>query len=218
MTNICLYKDFSGLFCSKIPEDFTFIPQNVSNETDVKPDVENEDDLLYGDNSDFKMPSLNPPPPKPRLRHNWWKKYLNEYKKTYWLFVIRDNCHLELYSVPNFKLCYYVANICHGPKVLVDNLESVLPGSNTTLQQGVDHRIKEILVAPLGNKGSRPLLFIRMERDIYIYEVFRYPRGNLKIRFRKMKHNIIYEGNTDHLQDTDNSDWFYVHENIPKMR
>ncbi|KAK9877151.1 hypothetical protein WA026_016894 [Henosepilachna vigintioctopunctata] len=218
VTSICLYKDVSGLFCNKIPEEFTFIPQHYTNENDIKPDVENEEDLLYGDNSDFKMPSLNPPPPKPRLRHNWWKKYLMEFKKTYWLFVIRDNCHLELYSVPNFKLCYYVANICHGPKVLVDNLECVLPGSNATLQAGIDHRIREILMVPLGSKGSRPLLFIRMERDIYIYEVFRFPRGNLKLRFRKIKHNIIYEGNTNTLQESDNSDWFYVHENIPKMR
>lgn len=219
VTSICLYKDLSGLFVNKIPEEFTYIPQHIINDNDVKPDIENEDDLLYGDDSDFKMPSLNPPAPKPRIRHNWWKKYLMEYKKTYWLFVIRDYCHLELYSVPNFKLCYYVANICHGPKVLVDNLESVLPGTiSGSLHNFVDHQVKEILMAPLGNKGSRPLLFVRMKRDIYIYEVFRFSRGNLKLRFRKVTHHMNYKNNSVSLNDNDNSDWFHVHENISKLR
>lgn len=111
-----MYKDTSGLFTSKIPEEFTQVPQHIVSETDLKTEAENEDDLLYGD-IDFKMPSLNPPAPKPKVFHNWWKKYLTPAKPTYWLFVVRDNSNLEVYSIPDFKLSFYVNNLCCGYKV-----------------------------------------------------------------------------------------------------
>lgn len=70
----------------------------------------------------------------------------------------------------------------------------------------------------LGNNGSRPLLFVRMDRDLYIYEVFRFSRGNLKLRFKKVKHNIIYYPNRDSSLETENSDFFAIQERISKMR
>lgn len=111
-----MYKDTSGLFTNKIRDEFTQIPHHIINDNDLKSEAENEDDLLYGD-TDFKMPSLNPPPPKPKVYHNWWKKYLTPIKPTYWLFVVRDNSNLEIYSIPDFKLCYYVNSLCYGYKV-----------------------------------------------------------------------------------------------------
>lgn len=116
-----MYKDTSGVFTNKIPDEFTQIPQHVISDSDLKPEVENEDDLLYGD-KDFKMPSLNPPVPKPKVYHNWWKKYMTPVKPTYWLFVVRDNSNLEIYSIPDFKLCYYVNNLCCGFKVSTCNI------------------------------------------------------------------------------------------------
>lgn len=111
-----MYKDTSGLFTNKIPEEFIQVPQHVITETETKSEVENEDDLLYGE-TDFKMPSLNPPQPKPKVYYNWWKKYLTPCKPTYWLFVVRDNSNLEIYSIPDFKLSFYVTNLCFGFKV-----------------------------------------------------------------------------------------------------
>lgn len=71
----------------------------------------------------------------------------------------------------------------------------------------------EILMVGLGNYGRRPILFLRTRTDVLIYrvcqfnlcspkffifmqfiysaQVFRYSRGHLKIRFRKLNHNII---------------------------
>ncbi|EFA00240.2 cleavage and polyadenylation specificity factor subunit 1 isoform X2 [Tribolium castaneum] len=224
VTTICMYRDVSGLFTSKIPEDFTHIPEHFINESETKMEVENEDDLLYGDDSDFKMPTLNPPQPKPKVYYNWWKKYLLDVRPSYWLFVVRENSNLEIYSIPDFKLCYYITNLCFGHKVLVDNLESVTISASTPISAAHEANIqrqfdvKEILVVALGNHGSRPLLMVRLERDLYIYEVFRFPRGNLKMRFRKIKHSLIYSPNVSGRIDTEDSDFFAIQERIIKMR
>ncbi|XP_017784844.1 PREDICTED: cleavage and polyadenylation specificity factor subunit 1 isoform X1 [Nicrophorus vespilloides] len=220
VTTICMYRDVSGLFINKIPEDFTHIPQHFINDVEPKAEFENEDDLLYGEDGDFKMPSLNPTP-KPRLYYNWWKKYTVEHKPTYWLFVVRENSNLEIYSVPEFKLCFIVRNLCFGYKVLVDSLESVNMSTLENITKAEirrDFDVKEIAMVALGNKASRPLLFVRLENDLYIYEVFRFSRGNLKLRFRKMRHNIMYMPNVEGKIDTEQPDFFSVQEKISKIR
>lgn len=222
VTTLCMYRDVSGLFTNKIPDEFVHIPQHYVQDSEPKADAENEDDLLYGDNSDFKMPSLNPPPPKPKVYYNWWKKYLLNIKPTFWLFVVRENSNLEIYSIPEFKLCFIVRNLCFGHKVLVDSLESVSGLSsplkiNESLIQK-EYEVKEILMVALGNHGTRPLLLVRLEHDLYIYEIFRFPRGNLKLRFKKLKHNIMYSPNIEGKIDTENSEFFALQERIAKMR
>jgi cleavage and polyadenylation specificity factor subunit 1 len=224
VTTICMYRDISGLFTYKIPEDFTHVPEHFVHESEAKMEVENEDDLLYGDDSDFKMPTLNPPPPKPKIYYNWWKKYLIDARPSYWLFVVRDNSNLEIYSIPDFKLCYYITNLCFGHKVLVDSLESVTLSSSSAASAAHEaniqrqYEVKEILVVALGNHSSRPLLMVRLDNDLYIYEVFRFPRGNLKMRFRKLKHSLIYSPNVAGKIDTEDSDFFAIQERIIKMR
>lgn len=217
-----MYRDVSGLFTNKIPDEFTSAPEYF-HDPEHKTEVENEDDLLYGDNSEFKMPTLNIPQSKPKIYYNWWKKYLHETRPTYWLFIVRDNSNLEIYSVPEFKLCFIVRNLCFGYKVLVDSLESVPAPldalsvmNETTLQDRFP--VKEILMVGLGNKGSRPLLLVRLDKDFYIYEVFRFPKGNLKLRFRKMKHNILYSSNMEGRFETESPDYYMLQERISRMR
>lgn len=219
-----MYRDVSGLFTNKIPEDFTHVPEAFVSDADNKIEVENEDDLLYGDNSDFKMPTLNPPTPKPKVFFNWWKKYLVEVKPTYWLFVVRENSNLEIYSIPEFKLSFMVRNLCFGFKVLVDSLESVpvLVTNTAAVMNEIsiqkEYEVKEILMVALGNHGSKPLLLVRLEHDLYIYEVFRFPRGNLKMRFKKLKHNVIYSPNVEGKIDTESAEFFVLQERVSRMR
>ncbi|KAI4469661.1 dna repair/rna processing cpsf family [Holotrichia oblita] len=220
VTSLCMYRDTSGLFTNKIPDEFTQIPEEY--DVEMKNDAENEEDLLYGDDSEFKMPTLNPPNPKPKIFNNWWKKYMMDARSTYWLFIVRENSNMEIYSVPEFKLCFIVRNLCFGYKVLVDSLESVpllseVSSANELLIQK-EYDVKEILMISLGNRGSRPLLLVRLENDIYIYEVFRFPRGNLKLRFRKLPHTIFYEPNVAGKIDTENSDFYVLQEKVSKMR
>lgn len=219
-----MYRDVSGLFTNKIPEEFTHIPEHYIKDMEGKNEAENEDDLLYGDDSDFKMPTLNPPPPKPKIYYNWWKKYLIDIKPTYWLFVVRENSNLEIYSIPEFKLSFIVRNLCFGYKVLIDNLESVpIPAhmsSSAVTEENIQKEfpVKEILVVALGNHGSRPILLVRLENDLYVYEVFRFPRGNLKLRFRKLEHNIIYSSSLEGRIETENSEFYTLQEHISKLR
>lgn len=70
----------------------------------------------------------------------------------------------------------------------------------------------------MGNEGSRPLLFIRLEKALYIYEVFRFYKGNLKLRFRRLKHEIIYNPNVSGLIETENSDFFILQQKISRLR
>lgn len=216
-----MYRDLSGLFTNKIPEDFTYIPEHSISDHDPKNDVENEDDLLYGDESEFKMPSLNPPQPKPKVYHNWWKKYLIPTKPSYWLFVVRENSNLEIYSIPDFKLSFIARNLCFGHKVLVDSLESVNTSNTSPANEAMiqkQYEVKEILMVALGHNGSRPLLLVRLDHDLYIYEVFRFPRGNLKMRFKKIKHDIIYSPNIEGRIETENNEFYALQERITKMR
>lgn len=114
-----------------------------------------------------------------------------------------------------FRKCKYLF------KVLVDSLESVtlspsIFSNETQIQQ--DYQVREILMVGLGNNGSRPALLVRLDRDLYVYEVFRFPRGNLKLRFKKLKHNIIYAPNVAGRIETENSDFFAIQDRIVKMR
>lgn len=221
VTSICMYKDTSGLFTNKIPEDFTHIPQHfISDISELKAETENEDDMLYGDN-DFKMPSLSGAIPKPKVFYNWWKKYLTAAKPTYWLFVVRANSNMEIYSIPDFKLSFYVQNVCFGPKVLVDALESVTLNATPHVNEAQlqkEYQVKEIAMVGMGSNGSRPLLFVRLDKCLYIYEVFRFYKGNLKMRFRRVRHEVMYHPNVSGLVDTENSDYYTLQERIAKLR
>ncbi|KAL1516840.1 hypothetical protein ABEB36_000686 [Hypothenemus hampei] len=220
VSTICMYKDTSGLFTNKITEEFTQVPQHLITEiSDLKSEVENEEDLLYGDN-DFKMPSLTPAP-KSKVFYNWWKKYLSPFKPTYWLFVVRENSNLEIYSIPDFKLSFYVQNLCFGHKVLIDALESVMLNvsshiNETQIQK--EFQVKEISMVGMGSNGSRPILLVRLQKCLYIYEVFRYHKGHLKMRFRRIRHEIMYHPNVAGHVDTENSDFFTLQERVAKMR
>ncbi|XP_050311770.1 LOW QUALITY PROTEIN: cleavage and polyadenylation specificity factor subunit 1 [Anthonomus grandis grandis] len=218
VTTICMYKDTSGLFTNKIPDEFTHIPQHyISDLSELKTEADNEEDLLYGD-SDFKMPSLSAPP-KPKVFYNWWKKYLTPHRASYWLFVVRENSNLEIYSIPDFKLSFYVQNLCFGSKVLVDSLESVMINHVNEAQLQKEFRVKEIAMVGMGSNGSRPLLFVRLEKSLYVYEVFRFHKGNLKMRFRRMRHEIMYQPNTV-INDIDqaNVDFHALQEKMSKIR
>lgn len=48
------------------------------------------------------------------------------------------------------------------------------------------------MVAPLGHLGTRPLLFVRLEEELLIYQAFYYAKGApMPIRFSKLSHSIF---------------------------
>lgn len=53
-------------------------------------------------------------------------------------------------------------------------------------------QVKEIMIAPLGHLGTRPLLLVRLEDEVLVYQAFHYPRGSpLPLRFRRLQHGML---------------------------
>lgn len=204
---VSIYKDTSGLFTTKC-EDFADLTKTPSGTRDfggymkVEPgkNVEDEEDLLYGESgSKFKMQSMVDMTLASNAQRDWWRRFLTAIKPSYWLFVARENGNLEIYSVPDLKLMYLVTDVGSGNKILADAMEYVSMPQASEEGGGDKHETqasstipKELLMVGLGHNGSRPLLFIRMKNEVLIYRAFKYIQGNLKIRFRKMKHSIVY--------------------------
>ncbi|CAG4972278.1 unnamed protein product [Colias eurytheme] len=201
------YRDLSGLFAQtgapvQVKGEFSGKANKNVKAEGLKPGVVyelNDDELLYGgDQTPASMASImlaeqSKNPGVPRRVSRWWKKQLAEVKPTYWLFVLRDNGNLEIYSLPEMKLSFLVRDVCAGHRILADSLESVpmplnpndeedLTSGHSTLVEG----LRELLVVGLGNKGSRPLLLLRMDDQLLVYQAYKYPRGNLKLRFSRV--------------------------------
>ena len=223
---ISIYKDVSGMFTTKC-EEFTDLtkPSGTGSSSNafgyMKPEpdmkVEDEEDLLYGESgSKFKMTTMADMTLADTRHSDWWRRLLLPIKPTFWLLVTRENGNLEIYSVPDLKLVYMVTDVGNGNRILSDAMEFVPMPQEKQEEEAVegetsghkkkndfgtmtDKISKEILMIGLGHNGSRPLLFIRLKNDILIYRVYRYVQGNLKIRFRKIKHNMIYSSINDFL-------------------
>ncbi|GBP39414.1 Cleavage and polyadenylation specificity factor subunit 1 [Eumeta japonica] len=244
------YRDLSGLFTTSDVEPVSikgeFDGKNKMKGKNVKAEgfkqgvvyeLNDEDELLYGgDQTPASMASImlaeqSKNPGVPRRISRWWKKYLVEIKPTYWLFVIRDNGNLEIYSLPEMRLSFLVRDICGGARILADSLESVsafgLSSDNEEIQTATQGQsssvdidnLREILVAGLGNKGSRVLMFLRMKNELMIYQVYKYPRGNLKMRFSRVQVHIPIEEDGDRARpDNDSYETWLLHDNVRQLR
>ncbi|XP_052872855.1 cleavage and polyadenylation specificity factor subunit 1 [Anopheles cruzii] len=222
------YRDVSGLFTRKL-EDVYELGGRVgatsaysSGFGSMKPEpamkIEDEEDLLYGESGrSFKVTSMADMAlaGKGGAHGDFWQKYMQPVKPTYWLLAARDNGTLELYSMPDLKLAYLITNVGNGAKVLSDSMEfvplplvpKVAPGTGGAAQDEASGAAsfgssfaggalpaallpREILMVALGAHGSRPLLFIRLEHDLLIYRVFRYAKGHLKLRFKRLSTSV----------------------------
>ncbi|XP_046618438.1 cleavage and polyadenylation specificity factor subunit 1 [Neodiprion virginianus] len=194
---LCAYRDVSGIFTTHHPDDTDDAgsrEEKVIEEPILAGSVDDEDDLLYGDAPAFQMPI--PPRTKTQDGTNkkspWWQKSLQEVKPTYWLLIYRDSGTLEIYSLPELRLCYLIRNFGYGQYVLHDSMESTtLQMSQTNEIPCPEMQVREILMVSLGHHGSRPMLLVRMDSEIQIYQAYRYPKGHLKLRFKKLEHSMI---------------------------
>ncbi|KAF9822498.1 hypothetical protein SFRURICE_006581 [Spodoptera frugiperda] len=207
-----VYRDLSGLFTppdagnTQVKGEFSgkMKGKNVKAEG-FKPgavyELNDEDELLYGgDQTPASMASImlaeqSKNPGVPRRISRWWKKYLVEVKPTYWLFVLRLNGNLEIYSLPEMRLSFLVRDACAGNRILADSLESVpIPSGGIeeeelggSAQNADADKCRELLVVGLGHKGSRVLMLMRCEDQLMIYQAYKYPRGNLKLRWSRAR-------------------------------
>lgn len=72
---MCAYRDVSGLFTTQLPEDVDLEKldnDKIMDEPSIVHNIDNEDDLLYGDASNFQMPMPVPKAPEPAVKKQPW--------------------------------------------------------------------------------------------------------------------------------------------------
>ncbi|XP_075169737.1 cleavage and polyadenylation specificity factor subunit 1 [Haematobia irritans] len=224
--SLAAYKDLSGLFTTK-SDDILNLTGSGGNslysglgymkaEPNMK--IEDEEDLLYGETGNaFKMNSMADLAKQSRQKNSdWWRRLLVQVKSTYWLVVGRESGTLEIYSMPDMKLVYLVNDVGNGDAVLTDSMEFVPATlSQTDNKQGIllncmpQHVNSplpiEIAMVGLGYQGNRPLLMIRTRLELLIYQAYRYAKGHMKIRFRKIN-TINVRDDDDKTMEVDDDD------------
>lgn len=240
-----VYRDLSGLFTPP-DADNTQVKGEFSGKMKSKKSVKaegfkpgaiyelnDEDELLYGgDQTPASMASImlaeqSKNPGVPRRISRWWKKQLVEVKPTYWLFVLRLNGNLEIYSLPEMRLSFLVRDACAGNRILADSLESVpIPSSgieDEDLSSGGQNtdadKCRELLVVGVGHKGTRVLMLMRCEDQLMIYQAYKYPRGNLKLRFSRCRVSFPFGYSAAPLSSPDDSyETVLLKENVRQCR
>ncbi|XP_046387222.1 cleavage and polyadenylation specificity factor subunit 1 isoform X1 [Ischnura elegans] len=154
IVTLCAYRDVSGLFSTSGPEgDQSVSPgamnagtttpnkasSNATNKvggTFIKREIDDEDEMLYGESeiTIFDHPLPTPMSEIKRERNNdvgdestntaspWWQRHFKEVKPTYWLLLARENGNLEIYSLADFRPYFLARGLAPGPKVLIDTL------------------------------------------------------------------------------------------------
>ena len=203
ITALTVYRDVSGIFSTEtvIQED---IP--IKEEEDVKPvvkqqpveEIDDEDELLYGETTVEDVAKKFRASASESFSEDATDRgvripTVTRSQPSFWLFVSRDNGVLEVYSIPDYKLSFYVKNFPMSPKVLVDS------GQGSEQQQQMDFqsmpRLKELLMIGMGMKETRPILFARFDDQLSVYETFPFHENqienHLKVRFRKLNETIV---------------------------
>lgn len=173
VVSLSLYKDYSGIFFCGLKQR----KQASNNKTNngLNDDVIDDDDDLYNTN-DFKASS-----------YNFSSNDKRSQKPTYWLFLVDDRGVLDIFSIPNFTQVYSIDNFPSHPILLQDNIKLFVRDLDSSLS-----KTKEILMIGMGYNRKRPILMVRSENELIIYEAYTYQehepvdQNHLKIRFKKI--------------------------------
>ena len=194
----------SGLFTTAYPDEGQGSQKIVKTEADLKKELDDEDEMLYGSSttSVFDPPKTFEVEVQKKPVNQWWQKYYKEHRPTYWVVGCRANGVLEIYNLPDMRLCYAVEDFPLAHKVLVDSsqgapaLDYQYPEEEEDQDSKNMPTVHELLLVGMGHKKLRPVLFSRIGEDVVIYEAFCFSENldpmQLKIRFRKVEqHNMI---------------------------
>ncbi|KAF2368735.1 hypothetical protein FHG87_000497 [Trinorchestia longiramus] len=197
LQTLSAYCDVSGLFTTLFPDDGVQHQKIVKTEAELKKELDDEDEMLYGNTatSVFDPPtSYQVEQQKPK--NKWWQKFQKEHRPTYWVAGIRANGVLEIYSLPEMRLCFAVKDFPYAHRVLVDSSQGP-PAVDFAYPEDEDDNSKcmptvhELLLVGMGHRKLRPVLFARIGEDVVIYEAFQFSDNldvmQLKLRFRKVE-------------------------------
>ncbi|XP_061597697.1 cleavage and polyadenylation specificity factor subunit 1-like isoform X1 [Cololabis saira] len=202
---LCAYRDVSGMFTtenrvscctredslSRNPSEVETVIQELSNTMD------DEEEMLYGDSNANAGPAKDEPGSGSGTEGSPGKT-----EPSHWCVICRENGVMEVYQLPDWRLVFLVKNFPVGQRVLVDSSsgQSASQGGDSKKEeltrQGEIPLVKEVVLVSLGHNRTRPYLLVHVEHELLIYEAFTYdqqqPQNNLKVRFKKVPHNINF--------------------------
>ncbi|KAM9292267.1 cleavage and polyadenylation specificity factor subunit 1 isoform 1-T1 [Gastrophryne carolinensis] len=200
---VCVYSDVSGMFTTATRSAQTkeeSAPCSAGDGDALLPElsrtVDDEDEMLYGDSGFPSSPTKEEPRKSNMAAATSAERDAPHYRiePTHWTVLVRENGTMEIYQLPDWRLVFLVKNFPMGQKVLVDS--SPTQGESRkeeATRQGEMPLVKEVLLVGLGNRQSRPYLLVLVDSELLIYEAFAHDsQGNLKVRFRKVPHNINF--------------------------
>ncbi|XP_063041814.1 cleavage and polyadenylation specificity factor subunit 1 [Engraulis encrasicolus] len=206
---LCAYRDVSGIFTTENKVSFLSkqdLGARSSGETelvmqDLSNAVDDEEEMLYGESSPLTSPNKDDPSGSASTTMHHGKDGPHSKREpTHWCMVIRENGVMEIFQLPDWRLVFLVKNFPVGQRVLVDSSagqSATQEGKKEEVtRQGEIPLVKEVSLVALGHNNTRPYLLVHVEQELLIYEAFPYDQqlvqGNLKVRFKKMPHNINF--------------------------
>lgn len=207
---LCAFRDVSGMFTTENKITFFTREETVSRsqseaETlihDLSNTVDDEEEMLYGDSNLLSSPSKDEFSRSSAQSQSARFGAQSKHEPTHWCMVVRENGVMEIFQLPDWRLVFLVKNFPVGQRVLVDSSAGQSAAQGETKKEEVTRQgeiplVKEVALVALGYNHSRPYLLVHVDQELLIYEAFPYDQqqgqsGNLKVRFKKMPHNINF--------------------------
>ncbi|XP_060798374.1 cleavage and polyadenylation specificity factor subunit 1 isoform X2 [Neoarius graeffei] len=207
---LCAYRDVSGMFTTENKISFLTREETVSRsqseaETlihDLSTTVDDEEEMLYGESNPLTSPGKEEFSRSAAPSQSECSGAHSKHDPTHWCMVVRENGVMEIYQLPDWRLVFLVKNFPVGQRVLVDSSAGQSAAQGETKKEEVTRQgeiplVKEVVLVSLGYNHSRPYLLAHVDQELLIYEAFPYDQqqgqsSNLKVRFKKMPHNINF--------------------------
>ncbi|KAI1901642.1 hypothetical protein AGOR_G00036500 [Albula goreensis] len=216
---LCAYRDVSGMFTTEnkvtsLAKEETTARSQSETETiiqDISNTVDDEEEMLYGDSNPLFSPTKEEPSRSASAMYAGKEAGSSKAEPTHWCMVVRENGVMEIYQLPDWRLVFLVKNFPVGQRVLVDSSsgQSAAQGEvkkEEVTRQGEIPLVKEVALVSLGYRQSRPYLLVHVDQELLIYEAFPYDQqtqSNLKVRFKKLPHNINFREKKSKLSKKD---------------
>uniref|UniRef100_A0A8C5FCA4 Cleavage and polyadenylation specificity factor subunit 1 n=1 Tax=Gadus morhua TaxID=8049 RepID=A0A8C5FCA4_GADMO len=208
--SLCAYRDVSGMFTTENKmvscpvRDDTVCRSLSESETvfqELSHSLDDEEEMLYGDcNAEMAANRDDPNRGSSASAPPGGEGGGDKAEPTHWCMIVRENGVMEIYQLPDWRLVFLVKNFPVGQRVLVDSSsgQSATQGEGKkeeVTRQGEIPLVREVTLVSLGNNHTRPYLLVHVDQELLIYEAFPYDQQqaqNLKVRFKKMPHNINF--------------------------